>query len=132
MSSPRQDLAQIIAKRGDGDQSGLAREIAAYLLDTNKVYELESVLRDVQAMREADGHFEAEVYVAHDITPEILDEVDEIIKKSKPGAKTITAQQVIDPDVIGGLKVRLANEQLDMTVRNKLDTFKRLTAEGAN
>lgn len=132
MSSTRQDLATIIARNSGKNHAKLAREIAAYLLDTKQVYQLESILRDVQAKRETEGHIEAEVTVAHDVSPEVLEEVQAIIKHAKPNAKTVSANQVVDSSLVGGLKVRLAHEQLDMSVRAKLDTFKRLTTEGVN
>ena len=132
MSSNRQNLAQVIANRGGKDQHNLAHEIAAYLLETNQVYQLESLLRDVQADRELEGLVEAEVTLAHDVSPQVLKEVQTIIKHAKPNAKSIVTNPVIDSSVIGGLKVRMANEQLDMTVRAKLDKFKRLTTEGVN
>lgn len=131
MASKRHDLAQVLAHRVSGDQSKLAKEIAAFLLETNQVSQLESLLRDVRAIHEGEGHIEADVSLAHDVTPEVLNEVKQIIKRAKPHAKTVVVHPIHDTDVIGGLKVRLSNEQLDMTVRAQLDTFKRLT-EGVN
>lgn len=126
MASKRHSLARVIAHR-PGDQSKMAKEIAAYLLETKQVNQLESLLRDIQAIHESEGHIEADVLIAHGITTEVLNEVKHLIKHAKPHAKTVSVHPVQDKSVIGGLKVRLSNEQLDMSVRAKLDTFKRLT-----
>lgn len=132
MSSTRQDLAQVIATHKGDNTKQLAREIAAYLLEKRQTASLESLLRDIMAYRESEGNVEASVTTAHDLSPQLLEEIEQLIKAGKPGAKKVNAYSAHDPSVVGGLKVRLANEQLDMTVRAKLDTFKRLTTEGVN
>lgn len=132
MPSKRHDLAKLIAASPSSKSKRLAQEIAAYLLETNQVSQLESLMRDVMTYRENAGQIEADVYSAHPISPEVLAEVRALIKHIKPQAKTVSTQTIPDESVIGGLKVRLAHEQLDMTVRAQLDTFKRLTAEGVN
>lgn len=132
MSSTRQDLAQVIATHKGGNTKQLAREIAAYLLEKRQTASLESLLRDIMAYRESEGNVEASVITAHDLSPHLLDEIERLIKAQKPGVKKVSAYPVHDSSVVGGLKVRLANEQLDLTVRAKLDAFKRLTTEGVN
>lgn len=132
MSSIRQDLAQVIATHDGADSKKLAREIAAYLLEKRQTTGLESLLRDVMAYRERSGLIEATVDTAHDLSPQLLEEVRQLVKAQKPHAKQVRVFPRHDSSVVGGLKVRLANEQLDLTIRSKLDTFKRVTTEGAN
>jgi F0F1-type ATP synthase delta subunit len=132
MASKRQDLAQVIANHKGSNTQALAKEVAAYLLDTKQTGSLESLVRDVLALREAQGIVEATASTAHDIPEELLKEVQQLLKHQLPKAKTIDVRPAHDSSVIGGLKIRLANEQLDLTVRSKLDTFKRLTAKGTN
>lgn len=132
MSSKRKDLAEVLATHKGIDTKRLAQEIAAYLLQTRQTASLESLLRDVMAYREAHGQVEAAVATAHDLSPELLNEIEQLIKAKKPNSKKVSVFPVHDQSVVGGFNVRLANEQLDLTVRAKLDTFKRLTTEGAN
>lgn len=132
MASKRQDLAKVIANHKGANSKALAKEIAAYLLDTKQTGSLESLLRDVMAFREADGHVEATAATAHDISDDLLKEVQQLIKHHLPEAKKVTVRPEHDEAVIGGVKIRLANEQLDLSVRSRLDTFKRLTAKGTN
>jgi len=133
LSSTRQDLAQIIATYDGIDSKKLAREIGAFLLEKRQTASLESLLRDVMAYRERNGQIEATVSTAHDLSSELLTEIKQLIQTQKPNSKKISVFPAHDASVIGGLKVRLANEQLDMTIRSKLDSFKKtLTTEGAN
>lgn len=134
MKVPRHILAEAIAERTlhVRDTDLLAREIAAYLLAERRTAELESILRDIMQYRTKHGVLEAEVVTAHDITPQVMSEVKQLLRTAYPSAKTVHVAQRQDEAVVGGLRVDMANEQLDLSVSNKLATFKRLTTEGIN
>lgn len=131
MKVPRHILAEAIAKKTltVSDHKLLAREIAAYLLEQRRVAELEPVLRDVLQYRADHGVLEAEVVTAHSIQNHVLTEVKQLLQTAYPNAKEVHVTSHQNPDVIGGLRVDMANEQLDMSVASKLATFKRLTSE---
>jgi F0F1-type ATP synthase delta subunit len=133
MKFARAELAALIGEKTlhVSDMRLLAREVAAYLLEEKRSQELESLMRDVLAYRETHGVIEAEVASAHDLSDDVLREVKSVIKEHYPGAKKVLVHDHVDTNVVGGLKVTLANDQLDMSVRKQLDTFKRLT-EGIN
>ncbi|MCA9331889.1 F0F1 ATP synthase subunit delta [Candidatus Saccharibacteria bacterium] len=126
----RHHLAEVIGERtlNISDTKVLAREIAAYLLDTGQTADVEVLLRDVMEYRAQKGIIEAVATSAHEIDNRILSDIDTILRTEFPDATDIIVISKIDTSVVGGIKVSLANEQLDMTVREKLDTFKRLTA----
>lgn len=128
----RTDLATIIGKKTMhvSDMKLLAKEVAAYLMENNHVYDLESLMRDVLAYRQSHGVLEAEVISAYELDDQTLQEVKQLLKAHYPEAKKVVVHTHIDPEVVGGLRVTLANEQLDMSVRSKLDMFRRLTIEG--
>ncbi len=131
MKVPRHILAEAIARKtlNVSDPKRLAREIAAYLLEQRRVAELEPVLRDVLQYRADHGVLEAEVVTAHDIQNHVLTEVKQLLQAAYPNAKQVHVTGHQNPDVIGGLRVDMANEQLDLSVASKLATFKRLTSE---
>lgn len=130
MKVPRHILAEAIAARTleVGDAKLLAKEIAAYLLVENRVQELESILRDIMQYRADHGVLEAEVVTAHEVQKHVTSEVKQLLQAAYPSAKEVHVSNRQDPSVIGGLRVDMANEQLNMTVAAKLATFKRLTA----
>lgn len=126
---PRHILAEAIAERTLHvvDKKLLAREIAAYLLAERRTSELESILRDIMQYRTDHGVLEAEVVTAHEVTEHVMTEVKQLLQTSYPNAKKVHLASRVDPDVIGGLRIDMANEQLDMSVSAKLATFKRIT-----
>lgn len=132
MAFARTELAEIIGKKLHSSSSSrtLAKEIAAFLMEENRVHDLESLMRDVMAYRQAQGVIEAEVASAHPIDDSIMREVKQLIAAKYPQAKSIIVHQHIDETIVGGLTISLANEKLDMSIKSKLDTFRRLTTEG--
>lgn len=134
MKIPRAELAAIIGEKTmhQTDTRRLARAVAAYLIEQKSLGELESLMRDVLAYRQAKGVVEAEIISAHELSNEAIKEVKALLEEQYPHAKQVVAHQTQDQSVIGGLKIALAHEQLDMSVRAKLDEFRRLTTKGMN
>lgn len=130
MKVARHTLAEAIAKRTMHvqDKNLLAREIAAYLLEERRTAELESILRDIMQYRTDHGILEAKVVVAYEATQEVLSDVKKLLHDAYPKATTIHVSPRTDRDIIGGVRIDMANEQLDLTVAAKLATLKRLTA----
>jgi F0F1-type ATP synthase delta subunit len=127
----RRHLAEVVGERTlhIRDSKKLAREVAAYLLDTKHSHELDSLLRDVMEYRAQHGFVEAVAVSAHDLSDGVIRDIEGILKKEYPRAKHVHVVSRIDPSVVGGVRIEMANEQLDLTVREKIDTFKRLTAD---
>lgn len=112
------------------DTAQLSREIAAFLISESRESDLESVMRDVMRLRRSQGVLEADVQSAHELDAATLVELTELIRQEFPAAKQVVTDQTIRSELIGGVRIATADEQLDMTVRGKLDTFKRLTHGG--
>ena len=132
MKQSRTKLASTIADRTlkEGVSKQFAKEIAAYLLAEGRVSDLESILRDVQADWAAAGQVEVITTSAHPLTPQIKATITQQIKELYPNAKKITITETHDPAVIGGVRVSLANQQLDLSIQAKLNKFKQLTTTG--
>jgi F0F1-type ATP synthase delta subunit len=130
MKAPRTRIASVVADRSLKGDKRLAREIAAYLLDERRVNDLDSVLRDVQADWAEQGYVEVLAVSAHDISSATLAEIKRQIKALYPNAKQVIVTPVHDPAVIGGVRLRLSDRQLDLSVEAKLNRFKQLTTAG--
>ena len=133
MKTPRTAIASTIAAH-TYDDGGItetyAKQIAALLISEGRVDELNSLLRDIQADWAAHGYVEVLTYSAHPLTAEVKAEITERMKQVYPEAEKIVVTEVIDPSVIGGVKIRLADQQLDLSIEAKLNKFKQLTGAG--
>ncbi len=107
----------------------LARELAAYLLETNRTSELDSLIRDVIGARARSGVIEATAVSAHELTPAATSDIKAEIERLYPGAKEIIINERIDIDQIGGVRLELPDKQLDLSVRGKLNHLKQLITE---
>ncbi len=132
MKQPRHLLAQTIAERtkNASSQKQLACEVAAYLVAENRVSELAPIMRDVMVLRKQQGIVEAEVVSAFPLSPESLAEVKKLVYKAYPHSKTVNLDQVISSDTLGGLKVVMPDEQLDLSVKHALSIFKNAATSG--
>ncbi|GAC1386957.1 MAG: hypothetical protein NVS1B7_6530 [Candidatus Saccharimonadales bacterium] len=132
MKVSRSQLATVIGERVvlEPNIKILALEVAAYLISDKREHDLESLTRDILSYREQHGIVEANISSAHDLGTVIKKDVAKLLKHYHPDAQHVIIRETHDPSVIGGLKVQTAHAELDMTIRSKLDTFKRLTAEG--
>ncbi len=134
MKQTRHHMADIIGERTMHitDDKQLAREIAAYLLHEKQTGQLDSLIRDIIQYTAEHGIVEATTVSVSELPADVIADVRELLADQYPSAKHITIRQSHDDSVVGGLRVNLANEQLDMSVQAKLNKFKRLTAHERN
>lgn len=125
----RSNLAAVIGEQSLKTKSTreLSREIAAYLLEQGRVAELESLLRDVMQYRADRGIVEVIASSAHPLTAEVKTKIQRETRKLYPQAKQIIISPEQDDDLVGGVRLEFANEQLDLTIRATLNRFKQLT-----
>lgn len=129
MKAPRTRISNAIVRQTlqGGVSEQYAKQVAAYLLAEGRVSELDSVLRDVQAGWAEAGHVEVLATSAHELTPAVRSDIQAQVKRLYPAAKQIIVTEVHDPEIIGGVRLSLANQQLDLSVEAKLNKFKQLT-----
>jgi len=129
MKAPRTRISQVIADKtlAKGVSRRFSQEIAAYLLAERRTDQLESIMRDVQRDWAEAGHVEVIASSAHSLTAAVRQDITRQVKKLYPGAHTIIVTERHDPAVVGGVRLSLADQQLDLTVQAKLNKFKQLT-----
>lgn len=132
MKASRARLARLVADRTlkQGVSKRFDREVAAYLLSEGRVNELDSLLRDVQADWAEVGHVEVAARSAYPLSTAVKADIRREVKKVHPKARQIVINEVIDLDMVGGVRLNLPNQQLDLTIRTKLNTFKQLVIAG--
>ncbi len=132
MKTPRTRIASTLASRTlqQGVSKSLSREIAAYLLSEGRVNELDSVLRDIQADWADAGYVEVIASSAHPLTAGVRADITKQVKQFYPSAKKLIVTEEHDPEIIGGVRLNLANQQLDLSIEAKLNKFKQLTSAG--
>jgi F-type H+-transporting ATPase subunit O len=132
MKTPRVRIASVVANQtlSQGLSKDYARELAAYLLAQGRVGELEPLLRDVQAEWANKGYVEILARSAYPLTDEVKQDIEQRIRPLFPVINNVVVTEKIDPTVVGGVQIQLADRQLDLSIEAKLNTFKQLTGAG--
>src|SRR5665213_1883602 len=122
-------IAAIIADRSRGSTGTkqLSQEVAAYLLDEGRTGELDSILRYIMQYRADHGIVEVIAVSAHSLDARVRADIETRMRGLYPQAKQVIVSEQHDASVIGGVRLELANQQLDLSVRSKLNRFKQLT-----
>lgn len=130
MRTARQQLAAVLGERTMKirDPKRLRDEIAAFLLSDGHVHDIDLIMREVVQYRLTHGIVEATLVSAHPIDKRIHNDVEAILREHYPHAKAIVINERQDESVVGGVRIDMPGEQLDMSVQAKLNTFKRLTS----
>jgi len=128
---PRHELAAVLAERLlKLPEKLLAKEVAAYLLSEGRTSELDSLLRDIMQYRADNGIVEVVAVSAHELNAQTRRDIEARVREFYPGAKHVIISPQLDTDAVGGVRLEFANQQIDLTVRGKLNRFKQLTEAG--
>lgn len=104
-----------------GDKKRLIKELAAYLIETGRVCDLNQVVAAIEEALASRGAVVATVTTARPLSPE---NKQAIVKQFTPTGAKLYIREQIDPSVIGGFKIELPGSQFDGTVIHKLTTLK--------
>jgi len=122
MSTPsRQELAEVILEMAD-KQSGkrLSESVAAYLVANRRTGDLDAIIREVARLRQQrDGVTEVTATTAHKLNDQLRRNIKSILDTKK-----LIINEVVDAEVLGGVRLETSEELLDLTVRNRLNRLK--------
>ncbi|MGB4767853.1 MAG: F0F1 ATP synthase subunit delta [Candidatus Saccharimonas sp.] len=91
------------------------KELAAYLVDTKRIREVELVIRAIEDTYAERGIVLARVTTATELTAALRSDIEQMI-----GARQVTIESVIDPTVVGGVRIETPGAVLDATLQRKL------------
>ena len=129
---PRHQIAKVLAEQSLGriDSKTFSEQIASYLLAERRTADLEPLMRDIMQYRADHGIVEVVAVSAHPLTDGVRRDIERQIKSQVADAKQIIIAEEIDPTIVGGIRLELPNQQLDLSIRATLNRFKQLTTAG--
>lgn len=122
MATPsRRELAEaIIVLSGRMSGQRLSEAVAAYLMSQRRSSELDAIMREVSRLREQrSGVIEVTATSARPLDAGIRKTITDILQ-----TKNIVINEVVDPTVLGGVRLESSEVQLDLTVRDRLNQLK--------
>ena len=119
----RRKLAGNAAARLSGGESKktVLRELAAYLIDTNRKKEAALIVRDIEAMLVDAGTAVGTVTSARPLNDSALKTIESFVKQQNANIKNVVLRQHVDETLIGGVRLELPGHQLDASVKAKLE-----------
>ena len=100
--------------------SEIAKTVASYLISERRTADLDKIMRQVALIRFQNGIEEINVTSAFPISTDVRAKLKNFSKASND----IVINEIIDKNVIGGVKLEANNFYLDLTVRNRLNKLK--------
>lgn len=121
----RRQLAQAFASRlaSGEDRERLFRQLAAYLIDHKQLAQVELYLSDIEAELAREGDVIADVTTAKPLNDASRTRVKDYVQKSL-GASAVTLREHVDPELIGGIIVRVPGHEFDASVTRQLRQLK--------
>lgn len=101
----------------------LALQLAAYLIDSKRTNEVELIVRDIEYELGKQGIVLATVTSAFELSEATHRAVTTLIQDTT-SASQVQLRQLIDPTVLGGVKIDLPGLQLDATIARRLTTLR--------
>lgn len=111
----RTKIAKYAADQLKAGNSGVVRDIAAYLVETGRTREAELIVRTILDRLEVDGVVLADVTSASGIDETIRSELKQLV-----GARQLELREHIDPSVLGGIRFETPSRRLDATFAHRL------------
>lgn len=121
----RRSVAAFIADEllNKADARAVYRQLAAYLVDTRRTKEVDLFVRDIVHELSLRGHVAGTVTSAHELS-RATKQALEAYAKAATDAQAVHLDEVVDPQVLGGVKLSLPGKELDTTVAHQLLTLR--------
>lgn len=101
----------------------LFNQLAGYLVDSKRTKELKLIVRDIEFMLSAKGFVQATVTSAFDLSTETKKALESFVKEQTK-AKDVSLSAMVDPSVMGGVKITVPGCELDQTIAHQLTVLK--------
>jgi F0F1-type ATP synthase delta subunit len=100
------------------------QQLAAYIIENRIHNQTNEIMDSIQAeYQKVHGIVEATAASVYPLTAELKKRVQDIVA-NKTGAKKVVLHELIDPSVLGGVKINAPEMELDLTLKTKLAKLK--------
>lgn len=113
-------IAQVVIERSEHlSNEQLVNEIASFVITERRTADLSKIMREVERQRQLSGLSEVTITTAYPATEDVKAQIKQIL-----GGEELIINEVVDKNVIGGVRVESDGYFLDLTVRGRLERLK--------
>lgn len=119
----RRIIAKVVAEQLTDAKAKqkVLQQLAAYLVENNRVREAELIVRDIETELATRGIVVATVWSVRTITKELTAAIESMVAKEFKGASSIQIREETDSSLLAGIKLAVPGKQVDLSARHKLD-----------
>ena len=118
----RRKLAGYVASElQSGDGNDAIKKAAAYLIETGQTHSVGLLVRDIEEILAHSGIVVADTTSARPLTADDKTAIAKLL-----GAKELHTREVVDPSVLGGVRIEMSGKRLDATLQHKIDLLKEI------
>ncbi|MDB5160096.1 MAG: atpH [Candidatus Saccharibacteria bacterium] len=122
----RRSIAEYVATsliEGKPSKKALLSELAAFLIDTQRTDELDLIVRDIEYYLAEKGYVRTNIVSAFDLSAETKKALEAFVKKATK-ATQVSLSSMVEPAVLGGVKISVPGRELDQTIVRQLTVLK--------
>lgn len=97
----------------------IASQLAAHLIETNRLREVELIVRDIEDALARRGIVVAEVTSAHELTDATRKAITTYLKK-ETSASSVHLNETVQPELLGGVRLNVPGAEMDGTLQRKI------------
>ena len=114
-------VSALLARGGIG---GLPANFIQLIARNRRLFAVTDMIKSFRTLAsKARGEVEAEVASAHPLTPAQLTQLTDTLRASV-GGKQVNIRSSVDPNLLGGLVVKMGSRMVDSSLRTKLASLK--------
>jgi F0F1-type ATP synthase delta subunit len=118
----RMQVANRVANLLPNDRHEIILQAAAWLTETGRAHQARYMARDIAGILAERGYVLVRITTARPLGEAAKEHIETFITRAT-GARQLEIEEIIDPDVIGGVKIETPLAGLDGTVRTKLARY---------
>lgn len=119
----RRKIAAYYAEQLIAGKKDIAKQLAAYLVETHRVRELDLIVRDIESALAERGVLVADITSSRPLSETSAKEIRAYLT-STTKADTIQLRTRVNPELLGGVQIATPGHELDATLRYKLNQLK--------
>lgn len=119
MTVTRTSLARFLTSQPISKRPAVIRQAAAWLISTGQTRRAGELAMEVARLQAEEGHLWARVTTARPLEQASRRQVESYLQH-RTGCRELELELVVDPRLIGGLRIETADQALDATVQTKL------------
>ncbi len=125
MSVNHTDIAKgFVAHLDSHGAKNATKQLAAYIIENRIHNQTNEIMDSIQTeYQRKHGIVEATTASVHPLTADLKKRVQTIVAE-KTGANKVVLHELLDPSVLGGVKINAPEMELDLTLKTKLAKLK--------